>query len=71
MYVVYIILPLLAVGINIKSRLKFTFNESFCIGVNYNPFQFYSVGCGWSGQDQTTVETLLPEHPRPHLRYRQ
>ena len=24
--------------------------------------QFHSVGCWWSGQDQTTVETLLPKH---------
>ena len=25
-------------------------------------YQFYRVGCGWTGQDPTPVETLLPKH---------
>lgn len=28
----------------------------------------HRVGCRWTGQDPTSVETLLPEHPGYHLR---
>lgn len=28
----------------------------------------HRVGCGWTGQDPTSVETLLPEHSGYHLR---
>ena len=30
--------------------------------------QLHSVGRRWPGQDQTPLETLLPEHPGTHLR---
>ena len=33
--------------------------------------QLHSVGCWWPGQDQTSLETLLPEHTVTHLRRRQ
>jgi len=28
----------------------------------------HRMGCWWTGQDQTSMETLLPEHPGHHLR---
>lgn len=31
----------------------------------------HRVGCRWAGQDPTSLETLLPEHPGYHLRRRQ
>lgn len=29
------------------------------------------MGCGWTGQDSTSMEALFPEHPRHHLCCRQ